>query len=486
MSQDPRTLSTFLKKMPLADYITYFGSVFDKKTRKTSRFELWPKQRRCCELMEDSQECTIPKARQLGVSEITAEELVKEALQSKGAVCLVFSKTERDAIEYLETKIRPKLMALPKIKGLVWPHIVNDTQKYIKLSNGSRLICLPASNRAGASMVADYVVFDEAGGIDLQHGVSLDIMYRNVSPTLEKSGGKMRIIGTSEPGSYYNEMIRDIINGEKPIDCFFLPADADPNRTPEWFAGVRAKFPSDADFKSQYPFTIADFFATREGLIYPQFDSDIGGAHIQEFTPMSNHVLYLGYDHGYRHAAVLLECYHDTKSGTLYVRREHYWYETHAENIADDIKEDINQIGRRPNMMIADAAIFSETGSKGVIEIFKERGIHEFQRSFKPRARIGLDAASAAISLRLTDKTIVIHPECAGLIQELMTWHWDPNTKGEKPIDAKNDAIDVLRYICAELDSKRSQPKLPPPVKGYRTKLAKASGGKRMGAWQTV
>jgi hypothetical protein len=430
--------------MSLREYITLFGSVFSKKTRKTTRFQLWPKQARLCDLLDISKESCIPKARQLGISELTAEESVKLALQSDKMLILIFSKTERDAIEYLETKIRPKIAALPRIKGITWPTIDHESMRHIKLSNGSRIVCLPASNRAGASHVADHVVFDEAGGIDLQPGVSLSVMYRNVSPTLEKADGKMRLVGTSEPGSYFNQMIREIVNGEKPIDCFFLPATADPSRTQEWFRRTRTKFPSDADFLSQYPETLDDFFVVREGLIYPQFDPKEGGLHVREFEAPPRANYYISYDHGYRHPAVLLELYHDTLSDVIYVRRETVWKETHAEHIADDIKGIINERNARPYKMIADSAIFAETGVKGVIEVWKERGLEGFKKSIKHRAKSGLDASAADISHRLTDGRIVIHPDCHNLIQELQQWHWDANLKGEKPIDSFNDSIDCL------------------------------------------
>jgi hypothetical protein len=462
------TLQELLRKLTLREYIGLFGSVFDKKTRRTKPFVLWPKQARLCDLMEKTQECLIPKARQLGISEITAEEGVKKALQSSRTIVLIFSKTDRDALEYLETKIKPKLAALPKIQGILWPTVERESLRHVKLSNGSRIVCLPASNRAGASFVADHVIFDEAGGIDLQPGVSMSIMYRNVFPTLEKAGGAMRILGTSEPGSYFNQIVREAMDGTKPIDCYFLPADADPNRTTEWLERTKAKYPTLADFQSQYPLDIKDFFAVREGLIYPQFDPAEAGPHVREFEPDVKWPLYASYDHGYRHAAALLEVYHDPLKDVLYVRNELVWREVHAEHIAADIVNRYNELPRLPYMEIADSAIFAETGVKGPIEVFKSKGLHRFVRSVKHRAKSGLDWSAADISQRLTERRLVIHPSCDNLLREMTSWRWDETLRNEKPVDKDNDCIDALRYVCAAVNTKRTEPKPPPPAMGYR------------------
>jgi len=452
MTSSDKTLSLLLQSLTLAEYISLFGTVFDKKTRKTTSFKLWPKQAKLCLLMQHSKECCIPKARQLGISELSAEEMVKLATQTPNFLGLVFSKTERDAIEFLETKIRPKIVHRPSLGGTItWPEIAGESQRYIRLSNGSRILCLPASNRAGASTVADMVIFDEAGGIDLQPGVSLSTMYRNVSPTLEKANGLMRMIGTSEPGSYFNQMIREIVDGEKPIDCFFLPASADPSRTEAWFAHTRAKFPSDTDFLSQYPETIDDFFTVREGLIYKHFDDKEGGRHVKDFVPSRMHKIYLGYDHGFAHHAVLLEAYYDSLDDHLYIHRELSWQGVLAENIADDIKEFLYKTNILPYKSVADSAMFAQTGVKGPIEVFKTKGLEIFQKCKKTRAATGLDASAAMLSLRLSNDKITVHPSCTLLRSEFGAWRWDD--KGLKPVDANNDAIDALRYIIADLDS---------------------------------
>ncbi len=130
-------------------------------------------------------------------------------------------------------------------------------------------------------MVADMIVIDEAGGLHGDSRADLSIIYRNVVPTIEKAGkrGKLRIIGTSEPGSYFNQLVRDVTQGKKDLRCFFLPADADPNRTQAWMDAQKKNYPTEADFKSQYPMSLEDFFVVREGLIFPHFDPKEGGRH---------------------------------------------------------------------------------------------------------------------------------------------------------------------------------------------------------------
>ena len=440
-----QSLQVFLQGLSLAQYIKAFGSVFDRETHTTRRFKLWPKQARLADLMEETPRCIVPKARQLGISEIAGEEVVKTALQYNRALILILSKTERDAIEFLETKIRPKIESLPKIKGITWPSMEDDTKTYISLSNGSRIISLPASNRSGASMVADMIVIDEAGGLHGDSRADLAIIYRNVVPTIEKAGkrGKLRIIGTSEPGSYFNQLVRDVTQGKKDLRCFFLPANADPNRTQEWMDAQKRNYPTEADFKSQYPVSLEDFFVVREGLIYPHFDPKEGGRHVMDFRVDGSMVFYVVYDHGFRHPAVLLEAYHDPHSDVLYVNNEWYWTDTRVELVAQDVKDIIDEIGRVPRKMIADSAIFAETGITSIASVFRQHGLY-WTKSNKFGGKSIMDGSGVMLGTRFTQDKVVIHPRCVNLTQELMTWRWDENKKGAVPKDEHDDGIDCV------------------------------------------
>lgn len=444
----PNSIQPLLRSLSLREWVKLFGTRFDKKLHRRVRWKPWPKQLELCDFLDENKEGSIPKARQLGVSNLAGEEIAKEALQNDGVLCMVFSKTDTDAMEYMETNVKQRIKGLPRIRGIRWPRIERESLRAVKLSNGSRIVSFPSSNRSGASFVADYVLFDEAGGIDLQPGVSLAAMYRNVSPTLEKADGKLRMMGTSEPGSYYNSMVSEILAGTKPIPQFFLPADADPARTKKWFENTLAKFPSVIDFRTQYPMGIEDFLSVREGLVFPQFREAI---HVSETEAPSRSLFFMGYDHGYRHPAVLLEIWHDSLSDVVFVRREHYWYETQAELIADEIKTTIDERGRLPHKMIADSAIWGETGIPGVIDVFKRKGLTMFIKSIKHRAKFGMDASTGEISRRLTEGGLLIHPECRNLIAEFKGWTWDKNLRGEHPVDKNNDGIDALRYVLAEI-----------------------------------
>lgn len=474
-----------LRKLTLAEYINTFGTVLDMKTKEYVPFRLWPKQRKLCDALENSKECLIPKARQLGISEICAEEAVKLCLQQDRTHVVFISKTETDAIYFLAHKVLPKIDNLPQVEGLVWPKHKAKTQ-VINLSNGSIIEALAPSNLSGASMVVDMVVFDEAGGIDLQPGVDLSKMYRNIKPTLEKADGKVRMVGTSEAGSYFNEMVREsymTAYEDRDRDCFFLPADADPNRTKEWFEKQKRMFPSDADFKTQYPFKINDFFAVREGLIFPLFDDEEGGQHVREFEPASYWDLYDSYDHGFRHNAVLLEVYHDRRKDILYVESELCWSGVQADVIADEMVERINMRKRPPTLQIADSQIFAETGTRPISEIFSRKGIY-FSKSIKTSAKSGMDWSTANIAERLREGKLVIHPRCESLINEFLTWRWNAKTKGEKPVDENNDGIDALRYVCAQLQPGVQREAIEEKRTGYRKKQQKK--GRRAVPWYAL
>lgn len=446
------TLDTFVRDLSLSEWIKLFGTVFDRESRKASRFSLWPKQKELCDFLDENDNCLLPKARQIGISEVAAERAMKSLISYPKATILVLSKTERDAEYFLEYRVKEKFNALPKISGIKWPEIKQSSNKKLTLSNGSSIISLPASNSAGAGMTVDGIIIDEAGGIDLQHGVSLAEIYMRIKPTMEESPyGWMMTLGTSEPGSVFNEWVKEARDGERDTPMFFLPANARPERTEEWMELEKKDFPSIADFKTQYPMTIDDFFAVREGLIFPHFESEPGGVHCHTCEVHAGWTVYYAYDHGFRHPAVFIRVVHDPRTDLMYVTDEWYWHDTRIEIIAPKIAEIVRSMKPSPYKMIADTAIFNRTGQTPISDVFAEQGIF-FEKSNKHKGLSMADGSLGLLSKRFTENSISINPACTQLINELATWRWNSKRKGDNPVDVGDDGIDCLRYLCAEMD----------------------------------
>lgn len=477
------TLQKFLRGITLDQYIALAGTYYDPEKSEVQPFRLWPRQAKAARLMGQSQFCAVPKRRQGGLSEITAERIIKSAMSYPKSEYVVLSATRDDAEYFLRRRIVSKLENLPSLPGVEWPEWEQLNKNEVHVGH-SVIRSLPTTSNSGIGRTTTGVFIDECGAIDEQNGVSLRDLLANIIPSMRRAGdiGWLEMVGTSHPGSYWNEFVRNILDGKVPgFDLIFVPADVDPSFTPEFAARERLVFPSEMDFRCKYPMSMDDFFIVREGLVYPNFDPAEGGAHVKAFEPDPSWTLYLGYDHGFRHPAALLEAYHDKKNDILYHYREWYWRETGADVIAEYIKEILGRLGRKPQKMIADSAIFNQTGTIGVSEIFRRAGLYFF-RSNKYGGKAIMDGSGALLGQRFTENKIVIHPQCKEGIHELANWRWDVKRKGEHPVDEGDETIDILRYLCAEIDAPdNSTPRASAPVRGYRDRAVKVVG--RVKSW---
>ena len=87
-------------------------------------------------------------------------------------------------------------------------------------------------------------------------------------------------------------------------------------------------------------------------------------------------------------------------------------------------------------------------------------------RNFRKAKKHDEAASRDLLSNRFRDNKILIHPRCACLIAELRSYRWDPKSKGEKPIQKNDDAIDALRYLCAECVPEQ-HPRTEKPMDSY-------------------
>jgi len=451
MSKDSVSLAEFIGNLSLLEYVALFGSRENPETRQRVPFNPWEGQ---CGLMnwsEGRRECWYPKARQLGISEIAAEKAAKSALELPGSQTVVISKNEPDAIYFLAERAVPKLQYLPQIEGIVWPQIEDQTQKRLVLSNGSVTSSLPAANGSGASRTLNGWIVDEAGGIDSTPNAKFAILYRNLKPTIEKakSTGWGWVIGTSEPGSFFNEMLDRQYSGKAPAKYYFLSWRTDPNRDEAWRDAQLQDYETEADFRNQYPETMEEFFASREGAVFPSFDYRDGGRHVREFEPNWNFEYICGYDHGFNCLAAFLHCLYNRDTDVLYVFDEQTWKSVEAIDIAEEVRVKLADMPKQPSKKLADTSIWNRDGRTPVSEMFAQRGLR-----FDPAWKTQEETSRGMLSERFTKDKILIHPRCRVTIKQLRSYIWKTTGLGDKPANGNNDTIDVLRYICAHIRKK--------------------------------
>lgn len=483
------SLDEFIRGLSLEEYIDLFHIIEDAGTREMVPWKMWPGQRKMVRIAEREQAagCTETwylKARQLGVTTFACARNIRDALAFPGWQGLIISKDESSAKYTLENRLVKAYQNLPRIPGVKWPE-VTATSTEMRLSNGSVIRSLPSSGAAGASTTVNSILIDEGGPLDLNSasgGLAKILTY--AMPAIKHAGknGWMMVVSTAERGTYFNERCQELL--ENQLDTYtwgydrqkliFLPSSTDPSRTPEWRAMERRRFPSEADFLSQYPEIPKDCFTAKEGLVFPQFDHSI---HVRSLTTTltsldhaitGRFVHLIGYDQGFTHPSLCLYAIFDKQTDTLWIEQEWYFEGVMVPEIARALRTEIlPSLPCAPAKMIADKAIFSNHGVGTISDVFKQHGIH-FQPSKKTplvmsqagviRAR-GLEAHDSSMQLmssRLSERKLFISPRCRRAIKEVSEWRWAVDNRGnskDKPVDKYDEAPDVIRYLISEVDN---------------------------------
>ena len=169
----------------------------------------------------------ILKARQLGISTITAAYVAWMMLFHRDKNVLVIA-TKFGTAANLVKKVKSIHRHLPK-----WMKIADisiDNRTSFELSNGSQIKASSTSSDAGRSEALSLLVIDEAAHVD-----GLDELWTGLYPTLSTGG---RCIALSTPNGVGNWFHQTCIDAEIHNNDFFmttLPWDVHPDRDQEWF-----------------------------------------------------------------------------------------------------------------------------------------------------------------------------------------------------------------------------------------------------------
>lgn len=490
-----------LKSLSLFDYITNFGSIDDQDHESDTykeriKFKLWKRQMEACDFMEkiDNRVCLLPKSRQKGYSEIAAERSLFTLFKHKNIKGVIISKSEDFAKKFLSLRIVPKYNQMMKMHPGQFPAIVRQTKEEIEWEDGRVLTSISCSSTGAASLTLDFMVFDEAGGIDEGRGKDSELfkdLLTNSMPALDQNQASWAmIIGTSVPGTYYNELVRTAYDEKNTgtFKYFFIGWHHQPGRDQEWY--LRQKGLLGEGVYLQHPTDMEDFFYVKDGLVFHHFDSQENGKHIKNFDvgktifrkiagysqqlkPSWNMNYITSYDHGTNHPAANLYILYDKFSDMMYVFAETFFEDHHGSDvseIAEAIHKELNLHPKKPNRMIADGAIFNEIGVESVGKRFGKNGL-----KFKKAKKNDEAASRDLLASRFKNNTIIIHRDCYNLIDQIRTYRWDVKSKGEKPIQKNDDAIDALRYGCAECKSGKMRTNRPKELDPYLTRPTNGS-----------
>jgi len=176
----------------------------------------------------------ILKARQLGISTLTAGYIVWMMLFRREKNVLVVATKFKTAANLVK-KVKKMFKHVPLWLRIAEIEINNETS--FTLSNGSQIQASTTSSDAGRSEALSLLVIDEAAFVD-----GLDEMWMAIGPTLATGG---RCIALSTPngvGNWFHKNYVDAVDMKNDFHPVELMWDVHPDRDQEWFEEQKRKY----------------------------------------------------------------------------------------------------------------------------------------------------------------------------------------------------------------------------------------------------
>lgn len=465
-------LGWYLQQLTLSAFINAFLSIRYK--RKIIKWKLFPRQRDFCQEMDrvwniPEEWLWLLKNRQIGVSFMVAAFLILKCMAYKDYRCLVLSKTGKDAIKFVHFKIKFLLENLYKFAPEIpWPKC-RITQELCEFDNGSTIEVMNCADHASRGDMYDIVFLDEGGFGNFEH--ILEEVLQSVLGTIEHSAGMLITVSTSKPGTPYNARTKLYFEegADAGISFYVLARDAFPSRLTDedWKAKVIAKI-GEIAFQQEYFEVAEDAFLTKEGYVFKNFERP-AGRHIRRIKLSWKWQYWLCYDHGRTrdHPAMLWHLLYNARHDHVHVFYEQFWESEGLDKICQDINSQQIEFRRdlrspKPQRCLADTAITADdAGSKKRQTIrdiiFQDTKLY-FTGVIKHNEKLSLDW----MIKRVNENKITFDPACVHSIRQISNILWATEKKSRTrvtehkarygvAVDLDNEAIDLGRYICAEI-----------------------------------
>ena len=206
-------------------------------------FHLWPAQREALEVIKNNDQVIILKARQLGISWLVLAYALFLCIFFSNKLVMVFSKDQDSANEMIR-----RVKGMYQRLGGKPQQMTQDNVTTIGWSNGSRIKSFAATEDAGSSFTASLTIIDEFAKMRYA-----DALYTSVKPTIA-DGGKMIIISTAKgEGNPFHKLWEAAEKHTNSFTPLFLPWNARPDRTAEWYSRAEADAISSAHHRQEYP-----------------------------------------------------------------------------------------------------------------------------------------------------------------------------------------------------------------------------------------
>jgi hypothetical protein len=233
-------------------FLDEYVFIEDKESNRAIKLRLWPEQRKIVPTLLESKLLIILKARQLGLTWLTACFVLWLAITNQLFLTVVISVTEDLSIEFLQ-RVYFILDRLP-----VWlkPPTKTRTQQIFEFQHAKGLVStiksMPTTEMGAQSKTPNVLVMDEACGNRLAKAI-----YNASYPGIESSKGHVIIISNSikeGPGWVF---VRDLfiasMVGVNKFKRIFLPWTTHPGRPATFKQDMIASGMTERDVNENYP-----------------------------------------------------------------------------------------------------------------------------------------------------------------------------------------------------------------------------------------
>lgn len=249
--------------------------VVNDQTTAIVPFRLWEGQRTALITMEHERLIAFLKARQLGLSWLVCGFALWLCTSFAGQPVLVYSQGQLEANELIR---RTSFLYEQHQYRAELPPLIRDNTGLLEWSNGSRMLSLAATRKAGRSFTAALAILDEWAFMQWRRET-----LTAVKPTID-AGGKLFIISSADgQGSAYHQFWNAAEAGQNGYTPIFLPWTARPDRGPGWRdEKIREAAGDRSEVVREYPENPIEAFAAAAGQVYEAWSDGPSDGNVTE------------------------------------------------------------------------------------------------------------------------------------------------------------------------------------------------------------
>jgi hypothetical protein len=326
------------------------------------------------------------------------------------------------------------------------PALIRDNTGLLEWDNGSRMLSLAATRRAGRSFTGALAILDEWAFMQWPRET-----LAAVKPTID-AGGKLFIISSADgQGSAYHRFWQHAQSGTNGYTPVFLPWFARPDRGSNWRDQKLTESGGDtATIYREYPANDLEAFTAATDLVYDIWSDGPDDGNVTEaaeYVPDGGPVYY-AIDDGYEGTFdPKVGHYTATSSPRVFLLIQEksgghldVFYESYAvKKLSDDHIAEVQALPYPvPTYAAVDSAAAELRGRLHLAGVYTQGKPHRIDESVKATRRMLAPDLNGVRRIR-------VHPRCVQLRYELASYRNGPDGV---PIDALNHGPDALRYLA--------------------------------------